>query len=186
MLTKLNLLALILFYSISLWADINQGLWSTGCKNGLKKEQIYDNRNKVITVERYFTDANCMAESFNFQTTGQISYYKDSADFIDFVYAKIYLNIFKQNIIEDFNTRKVCGISNWKAAYEQNITGLKCAIFNISRPTQIPATGDLKFGIYRIEQNKLYYGLLSKDFDASTPAKRPVQINSLIEYIFRN
>ncbi len=186
MVTKLNLLALVLFLYPASQAQISGGYWSTGCINGLKKEQVYGNNNKVISTESFYQDADCKVESFRFQTIGLVSYYQNSPEFIDFVYQEIYLSVFKQNVIEDLNLRKVCGYSDWTKAGAQNITGLKCTLFNINKPTQIPAAGDLKYGIFLVEKTKLYYGQLSPDFDGSTPAKRPGKINSLIEYIFQN
>lgn len=186
MTTKLNTFVLILFLTLATQAQINHGLWSTGCKEGLKKEQVYDKNNKVVSTESFYQDAACSHESFRFQTLGRITYYQSSNNFIDFTYEVIYLSIFKQNVIDDFNARKVCGYADWALTQAQNITGRKCAIFNIHKPTQIPTTEDIKYGIFQIAQNKLYYGKLSQDFDGSSPERRPVQINALIEYIFQN
>lgn len=183
---KLNLLVLILILSSITKAQITSGLWSTGCQNGLKKEQVYRANNRVVSTESFFQDQNCADESFRFQTIGLVNYYKTSESFVDFLYEEIHLSIFKQNVIADFNARKVCGLSDWAIARAQNITGLKCAIFNLNKPTQIPAAGEIKYGIFQIDHDKLYYGKLSRELNATSPEKRPAQINFLTEYIFQN
>ncbi len=177
---------------ISLWlplvcqAQITSGLWTTNCKDGLKKEQIYENNNRIVSTENFHSDQTCQNRSFSFQTIGQVSYYEESDQFIDFLYYEIFLTLFKQELILDFNQRKVCGISDWKLSQPQNITGLKCAIFNIGKETKIPSAGEIKYGIFQMNQNKLYYGQLSKEFNSTTPERRPMQINFLTEYIFQN
>lgn len=186
MIIKLNILVLILFFPFFSKAQITNGLWSTGCRDGLKKEQIYGKNNLVISTENFYQDAKCTDESFRFQTIGLVNYHENSNIFIDFIYEELYLSLFKQNVVEDFNTRKVCGYDNWAIAEAQNITGLKCAIFNVNKPTQIPAAGDFKYGIFQILQNKLYYGKLTQNSDGSSPEKRPLEINYFIEYIFQN
>ena len=167
-------------------AQIKTGYWSTYCRNGLKKEQIYGNKNRVISTERFYEDKNCIKESFHFQTIGLVSYYKSSENFIDFLYEEIYLTLFKQELTSDFNTRKVCGLSDWELSRAQNITGLKCALFNLNRAAQIPLAGEIKYGIFQMDNSKLYYGQLSPKFNSISPEKRPVQINFLTEYTFQN
>lgn len=156
------------------------------CQQGLKKEQLYESSAKVSTTEFFHQDAACKDESFRFQTIGHVIYSDENPTFIDFVYAQINLTVFKQHVIDDFNTRKVCGFSNWKNGEAQNITGLKCAIFNYSKETQIPKAGDYKYGIYSVEGNKLYYGQPSLEYDGSTPARRPIEFRRSIEFLFQN
>lgn len=188
---KINLLVLIVSLPLISAAQITSGLWSTGCQNGLKKEQIYGRNNRVITTESFFQDKNCTDESFRFQTIGFVSYYTTPENssapesFIDFLYEEIYLTVFKQNVISDFNSRKVCGYSDWATTQAQNITGLKCAIFNLNRPTKIPSAGETKYGIYLSNGGKLYYGQLSQELNATSPEKRPNQINFGTEYSFQ-
>lgn len=188
---KINLFVLILSLPLISVAQIASGLWSTGCQNGLKKEQIYGSNNRVITTESFFQDKDCSDESFRFQTIGLVSYYSVSENiaapenFIDFLYEEINLTVFKQNVISDFNTRKVCGYTDWATAQAQNITGLKCAIFNLNRPTKIPSAGETKYGIYLSNDGKLYYGQLTQELNATSPEKRPNQINYKTEFLFQ-
>ena len=184
---KLNMLLLALSLQISqvTHAQIANGIWSTKCINSQQKIQIYRSSH-VVSIEKFYSDSQCLDESIRFQTTGSINYSHENISFIDFEYKEIQVIPFKQNIIDDFNTRKVCGFSQWKPGEAQNITGLRCAIFNLYKETQIPQLGDRKYGIYLIENAKLYYGQLTKTLDGSSSEKRPNQINTSIEYIFRS
>ncbi|MEQ1721977.1 MAG: hypothetical protein ABL930_02295 [Pseudobdellovibrio sp.] len=156
------------------------------CQQGLKKEQIYEPNNRVSTTEFFHQDALCNDESFRFQTIGTIQYNGEDSRFIDFTYERINLSVFKQNVIDDFNKRKVCGFNDWKVSVPQNITGLKCAIFNYTKETQIPKHGDMKYGIYLVEENRLYYGQPSQILDGSTPSKRPTEFRRSIELLFQS
>lgn len=171
---------------IPVLAYINSGLWALKCSQGLKKEQIYESNGTVSTTEFFHQDAACGDESFRFQTIGQVTYSHQNPTFIDFMYEQINLTVFKQHVIDDFNTRHVCGHNNWKNAEPQNITGLKCAIFNYTKETQIPKAGDYKYGIYSVEGNKLYYGQPSLEYNGSTPTRRPVEFRRSIEFLFQN
>lgn len=181
---KFNIVVLNLLLPCALQAQINTGLWSTGCIKGLDKKQLYEN-NQVSLVEYFHQDAKCQDESFRFQTSGTVTYNYEQS-FIDFIYEKIQLTVFKQNVTNDFNARKVCGLDNWAVAQAQNITGLKCALFNTHKEVQVPKAQDRKFGIYQLENNKLYFGKLTQSYDGSSPEKRPRLIDKLTEYIFRN
>ena len=184
---KINLFVLILGLPPTSVAQIASGFWSTGCQNGLKNEQIYGRNNRVFTTEGFYQDKNCTDESFRFQTIGLVSYYSGSTSesYIDFLYEEIFLTVFKQNVILDFNSRKVCGYADWTVTQAQNITGLKCAIFNLNRPTKIPSAGETKYGIYHSNDGKLFYGRLTQELNATSPEKRPNQINFAREYFFQ-
>ncbi len=183
---KVVIMIFSFFWMSLLHAQINTGIWIMNCQKGLKKEQIYEPNNRVSTTEFFHQDANCNNESFRFQTIGTVLFNDKNANFIDFTYEDIYLSVFKQNVIDDFNHRKVCGFSNWTLGSPQKITGLKCAIFNYTKETQIPKAGDQKFGIFSISDNKLFYGLNSVYKDGSNPEKRPTQLDTAKYYILKN
>lgn len=182
---KWNILLLVVFVSPTLKAQISPGLWRTTCQAGLFKEQILLDNRQIILTEHFHQDANCKDISFRFQTSGDISYAIDYPHYIDFVYSDIELTLFKQIVVDNFNQRKVCGLDNWKIAEPQTITGLKCAMFNLHKETQIPRRLDRKYGIFSIENNKLFYGKLTQNHDGSSPEKRPQQLDQAIEYIFQ-
>ena len=184
---KFSVLVLAFFFSPKLLAQITIGQWSTACIQGrLNKAQFYQENGRINLIESYHQDVSCLDKSFRFETRGRIYYYTQQPLFIDFVYQEIYLTLYKQIAVDDFNARKVCGYNNWQAHLPQNILGLSCALFEINKEIQVPKFGDLKYGIFKIENGKLYYGQLSRNFDGSTFSKRPKQLNWFIEYIFQN
>ncbi len=69
---------------------------------------------------------------------------------------------------------------------KQEITGLMCAIFNSGSASKIPSAGEVRYGLYLIKNNFLYYGKMSRELDSSTPAKRPQEIDFTTEYTFQN
>lgn len=150
------------------------GQWSSGCDRGLRKEQVIDQQQQSVTTTEYFyQDKTCTQESFRFKTTGTL--YFDAAEpyWIDFSYTQVELTVFVPQVVADFNTRAVCGFQDWQAAAPKRITGLRCALFNVNKPTQIPVLGDLKFGIYKIEDGRLYYGQLTQEKNGSSKERRP-------------
>lgn len=175
----------IFVYSAGALAQINPGLWSTQCLKGLIKSQTLGTNNEIRLSENFYQDAACTQASFEFKTNGAVFFNSEQPLFIDFVYEDIQMTLYKNNLVVDFNSRKVCGFDNWKIAEPQDITGRLCAIFNIGKETQIPRRNDFKYGIYSIENEKLYYGKLSSQFDGNSPEKRPQQLNRIIEYIFQ-
>jgi len=143
------------------------------CDRGLSKTQDITADYSATTTESFFQDALCTQESFRFQTVGSLSFNSDESMWINFAYEKVALTLFVPEVVQDFNSRAVCGLTNWSVGVSQTITGLQCAMFNVNRPSQVPRVGDLKFGIYRIEDNQLYYGQLTLEKDGSTAEKRP-------------
>lgn len=169
-----NILVLITILSAASpgWAVI-EGAWVQPCHDGLAKLQI--NQNSISrTTESFHIDKNCQSKSFTFEVTGHLKTEADS--WLDFSYEEIFLTVFVQSVIDDFNTRLACGLGTWEKAVPQRITGLNCAIFNYHRETQIPRTGDMKFGIYKVIGARLYFGALSLDRDGSSPEKRPQRL----------
>ncbi|MFZ3231261.1 MAG: hypothetical protein WA160_13720 [Pseudobdellovibrio sp.] len=152
------------------------------CSNGLRKEQIVTNFD-VSTTEFFHHDKNCAKESFRFRTTGQIAFNDDHPNWINFTFASTELTVFVSEVIADFNKRSVCGFTNWIAAEAKVITGLKCALFNYNKDTQIPRVGDLKYGIYSVDNERLFYGQMTQEKDGSSAGKRPNSYS--LEFLIR-
>lgn len=182
-----------LAYSNYALSQIASGIWQTKCLAGIEKKQIYSPNNSVITDEYFYADRNCKQEVMRFTTAGSVEYptplnsQNDSSNReINFSYKEIYLSLHTQSTIDNFNSRQVCGFSDWQLSVAKNITGLKCALFNANLKTQIPFEGDIRYGIYLQNENKLYYGQLTSEKNSSSPDRRPDQLNLTIEYIFQN
>ncbi len=176
-------LAALALYSTSAKASIKQGNWNISCRDGLSKTLNLSETGQSQTSERFHQDRTCQHLSFEFITSGRIEFSPIEENQIDFTYSQIQLVVHIEEVIRDFNERAVCGLTNWKRSEAQTITGLKCALFNINKPTPIPKAEDKKYGIYKIESDKLFFGRLSKEFDGSSPEKRPQEYD-LIPYLF--
>lgn len=173
-----------LLFSLSTYAIIAPGFWSTDCLNGLKKQQTYFAK-RVLTEEIFYKDSVCSKPTFRFSTDGRVEFPSEDQTYIDFVYTSIYLTVFEESAAADFNKKEVCGLKTWIAAMPIEITGKSCAIFS-SAPAKIPSAGDLRFGIYSVEEDRLYYGRLTQKNDGSSPATRPAILNRATEYIFQH
>lgn len=163
----------ITLLSATAWASIPEGTWLSECRDGVSKIQVISEDHQSQTIERFYRDRLCEQASFEFITNGNLDFPVDSKNQINFTYTQIQLTIHIDEVIRDFNERAVCGLNDWKKSEPQTITGLNCALFNIHKPTPVPRVADTRYGIYKIEADKLYYGQLSIDFDGSTPQKRP-------------
>lgn len=183
----------ILFFAICLLSQesralIQTGHWSTLCQNGVLREQLYT-AHSVLTIENFFSDRICQVPAVIFETAGQIEYPATSTTGdifpINFTYSSIKINLKQQSLVSDFNTRNVCGFSDWAIGKAREISGLSCALFS-ENPSPVPEQGQSRYGIYSQRGQSLFYGRMSTDYDSSTPAKRPQELNLSIEYIFQN
>jgi len=154
-------------------ATVPAGLWVSPCQQGLLKIQSLLSPFQSKTTEQFHQDQACKQISFEFITSGDLSY-PEKENTIDFTYSEIQLIIHVEDVIKDFNQRAVCGFTDWKKSEARTITGLSCALFNMSKPTQIPFAGVIKYGIYKIENERLYFGLMTKENDGSSAERRPL------------
>lgn len=178
---KAIILILTLLSTAPLLAQISNGEWQTQCLTGAIRKQNYIN-NKVSTLEYFYRDRNCQSLSLVFETSGFVYYPEQNPLYIDFTYAQIKISLHNSELVDDFNTRRVCGLHTWVLAQAQDITGLKCALFNVDNESPIPRAGDIRYGLYLIQDSKLYYGRNTVSLDGSTPQKRPESIRSEVEY----
>lgn len=169
-----------LFYLIAglIWAKsafgttLPSGLWQIDCKNGLIKEQVVRG-DSVVFTEKFYAAHECQQISFIFETSGQVAFTPEHDEWIDFTFERVSLTVFNPEAVQVLNRRKVCSSNDWVVGEPKEITGHWCALFNINKETQIPNTGDLKYGIFKIKENRLFYGQMTKELDGSTPSKRP-------------
>ncbi len=159
-----------------------EGHWQSGCQWGLQKQQNVV-KSQVHSIESFFSDRNCSKLSFKFETLGQNEYSIENPSWVNFTFREINLSVYVQAAIDDLNFRKVCGLTDWQTGKAQVITGRQCALFNVHKQTQIPRALDRKYGIYAIENQRLYYGVLTKENDGSTPEKRPMKLST--DFLFQ-
>jgi hypothetical protein len=149
-----------------------QGLWAQPCANGVLKTEFFSGQ-RVLLNEMFFADKECRRPIVVFINEG--TYQLPAPGWIDFKFTSVRLRLLTEGAVNDFNSRKVCGFGDWKNSEEKEISGRPCEIFVIGSPQRIPTVGDMRYGIYRLDLslNRLSFGKLSKDKNASTPEKRP-------------
>lgn len=146
------------------------GRWIQPCQNKAVREEVLENNIAALT-ENYFVDAVCTEPLLTFRNEGGLVAQDGK---MDFSFTRVTLALHSQALVEDFNDRAVCGYQNWIAGWERDITGMTCALFNPNKPAQSPKVGDMRYGIYKVEDNKLFFGQLTLQNNAMTPETRPV------------
>lgn len=171
------MLQLIVFISLfSNWAKATtlDGFWFRPCQNGgFQTQEFSGPRN--FADDLFFEDGNCTRPMMTFTNSGTSRYQGQN---IDFQFESVSLTLFSDRIIADFNSRRVCGKADWQKNLRVTITGLRCALFQNNQVIQIPRKGDTRYGIWKIEGSRLFFGRLSEQEDGSSPSKRPTQWDS--------
>jgi hypothetical protein len=166
---------IILFLSQFLKAQepLLEGVWSQPCQNQLIRTEDFQGT-QVSLAERYYRDKFCTEKLMDFESHG--NFRADNGE-IDFMFQQIDITVHDIRYIEDFNDRKVCGIDVWTLSKPQNVTGRFCEIFGPGLGIQTPPAGQQRFGIYKIDGERLFFGKMTQDQDASTPDKRPIDFD---------
>jgi hypothetical protein len=166
---------IILILSHLVWAQepLLEGIWSQPCQNQALRTENFA-RAQVTLTESYYGDKNCAKPVMDFESAG--TYTADRGE-IDFAFQKISITVQDFWYMADYNNRHVCGIDTWEMGVAQDVTGKFCEIFGKGYGIQIPPAGQKRFGIYKIENDQLYFGKLSVERDSSSPEKRPTEFD---------
>ena len=157
------------FMAVTLPQEI-VGRWVQPCQNKAIREEVLRDNTATLT-EDYYLDTACRERLLTFRNEGGLQAQDGK---MDFSFTRVVIALHSQAFVEDFNDRAVCGYQNWIAGLERDITGMTCALFNPAKPAPSPKAGDMRYGIYKVEENKLYFGQLTLQHDALTPEKRPI------------
>ena len=166
-----KLVLLSLFVTVPALAVIPQdlvGTWVQPCKQKAVRTEVFTEQTASLT-EVYYLDSNCSEPLIAFKNDGDVT---ARAGEMDFRFTRVTMTLFHSDFVEDYNARAVCGLSDWQLGVEKEITALPCALFT-AKPTQTPRAGDMRYGIYMIQDNRLYFGKLSLERNAMSPEKRP-------------
>lgn len=150
------------------------GKWSTNCSAGKVSQEDFS-ENQATLSEYFFLDPHCTEAQMLFTSVG--FYTIPFSQAMDFSFSSLSLSLFTSALVNNFNDREVCGFKDWQLGQKKEITGLRCEIFQIGRPTQIPKEGDLRFGIFKITENQLYFGLNDSYYNSRTADRRPIEFN---------
>ena len=157
------------FLSMTLPQEL-EGRWIQPCQNKAVREEVLQN-NTAALAENYYLDANCSEPLLTFRNEGGL---RAEDGKMDFSFTRVTIAVHSSALVGDFNDRAVCGYQNWIAGLERDITGMTCALFNPNKPALSPKVGDMRYGIYKVEENKLYFGQLTLQHNALTPENRPI------------
>lgn len=146
-----------------------QGNWVRPCMNGVIQTQSFL-KAVSISSDRYFQDGNCRKPFMSFVNEGT---YTLGPGIIDFYFRNVWVTVHANQWVQDYNARSVCGLQNWQTGKPQKITGLRCAFFQPHKQVVVPRASEGRFGIWKIENGQLFFGLLEKDLPGTAPEKRP-------------
>lgn len=169
---------IFLFLSQFLWSatpktQALQGHWVQPCQTQTIRAEVFAGTS-VSLIERYNYRPDCSEPLMEIQNIGTFT---TEGRHMDFTFERITITLWHDLMIQDFNGRSVCGFSDWKIGETRDVTGMYCALITGGKPVKISDPGSQRFGIYKIEKEKLYFGQLEPGHDALTPEKRPVHFD---------
>lgn len=145
-----------------------QGEWYQPCRNQVLRMEDFKG-NEVTLTENFFGDTTCKTPLLVFLNEG--TYTLPQAGWMNFRFTAVLIRLTDARLVADFNQRKMCGITDWQLNKERTISGQLCEIFYAGQ--RAPAAGDMRYGIYRLDNDRLTFGKLSRANNATTPEKRP-------------
>jgi hypothetical protein len=146
------------------------GVWVRPCSQGNIQVQFFEAQNNY-NDDIFFKDQNCKTPLMSFSNDGR---YQVRPGQMDFQFESVSITLYTNELASDFRARQVCGFSDWSVNKPRAITGLKCAFFS-NKAVQVPRKGDGRFGIWKIENQRLYFGKLTPSHPATSPETRPIE-----------
>ena len=181
---KLTVLCSALFVSASLVAGNLEGQWEGKClkfDQGYAKTVSTVSGANVVSSEEIFMDKACNQSAAvvkiaaTYQEGAESKVVKGATE-IDSTLSKISFTATDERVAGYFNSVQFCGFSDWKAGEEKDITALTC------EQTQMPKSGDRYYNIYSVNESTLMMGKTTQEFDASSPEKRPQELDTVNTY----
>lgn len=153
------------------------GVWIQPCDQSLVKEEHFS-AEKVALVETNFFDADCTKPMLESRSEGDYSIGEDlplapRGRAMDFQFTKVEIRGRSAEIVQWLQQQKFCGIADWQLDQFVEVSGKICE-FPLGK-IQIPAVGDRRFGIFRLEENRLFFGKLTPIRDGKSRESRPTE-----------
>lgn len=154
------------------------GRWTQYCDQSAKREENFAG-NKVTLTERFYFDYSCEALASEVENIGtfvvddEFRYPDQKVRNMDFTFEAVRMTLHSDDAITFYNDHAMCGMSDWKKGEAKDVTGKRCEFFQEGRPVQVPMKNDMRYGIYMLQDTRLYLGLLMPGFDGSVPQRRP-------------
>jgi hypothetical protein len=147
-----------------------EGSWLQACQNKTTRHELFVGA-QVMLAETYFYDPACTRPFLLFKSVG--THQENGERNMDFRFSRVLITLSAQELVDDYNSRRVCGFQDWSLNQEKEITGQTCALFAASSPGPIPKKDEMRFGIYKLDGDHLYFGQLNRIQNALTPKARP-------------
>jgi hypothetical protein len=171
-LNEMKLIISLLFLSLWSRAQNLNGTWTTDCQQSGRKIQKI-NEPFIDTYELYYNDSNCQNLRFYFLDRGT---FQRNSNQMDYRFSTVNIFIVDAKIQSYFIQQKMCGISAWPLNMVVDITGRSCHLFSPTQLHIVPSANEARYGIYKVEDQKLFFGLISdKNHNALSPSTRPNQ-----------
>lgn len=128
---------------------------------------------KIFSSETNFSDEECSLPVLRIEMVG--NYQLTSDGNLDFTFEDVFFIPLQDSVAELYSSQKVCGLEAWKNGEPKSIQGHSCDFFQSGFCFLIPSRLDQRFGLVRIEVDRIWMGKMSLDRDASSPFRRPVE-----------
>jgi hypothetical protein len=157
------------------------GTWAQPCQSGYFRTEIFLG-NSATYVERNFSDGACTEPSVVTTSRGEIDLggavnTPAGALALDFTFTSVSLKPVTDGAAKVWRERRVCGVSDWRAGEERDVTGLECDFAGQGTFTRVPQWGDRRFGVVELGSNEISFGRLSPIRDGANPDRRPLELD---------
>lgn len=155
-----------------------EGRWAQACEaRAYRGEEFVGSQARY--TENYFADGDCHEPLLSFEIAGPFSFSERSPleGNIDFVFETVFAIAKDDRMTEQFNRTRTCGWSDWKTDEPRDVTSLACDFFGTGAPLRSPARGEIRYGIWKIDGDRLLFGTLEPGGDGLSPETRPHRLN---------
>jgi hypothetical protein len=152
-----------------------QGTWQKPCYQQVLKKEVFQ-ENTVSLVETNFMDQSCESPRLETISEGVFSigervFLSPEGNEMDFHFVKVKMRPLNFEMLSWMKEQSFCGISDWELGVFQEITGRICK-FPFGE-IAVPKAGEQRFGIFRLEENHLFFGELDPVKNGKSPESRP-------------
>ncbi|MDQ3233360.1 MAG: hypothetical protein M3Q07_16200, partial [Pseudobdellovibrionaceae bacterium] len=115
-----------------------RGTWQSACVPtttlsmvATQREYVFNAIGDFDRIERYFSDAHCQNLVAAYKVVGTVETKgsnpdKPDVDMINFAVNEAYITVKSDMILNDLNTMKLCGKTDWKINEDVHVTNAEC------------------------------------------------------------
>ena len=170
---------IFLILSTFAFAQDVEGTWLQGCRGNFSRAEVFQ-KDVATLYERSYGTANCTNPQMTFTSSGRFVLgdalpIPADAKTIDFTFASVSVTVHADALVQKYNAYNVCGFSNWALNQVKDVSGLRCDFWLLHQPVPVPRVGDLRFGIYRVDGENLFFGRNTRENSGLTRETRPTE-----------